>query len=694
MVPHTISFGRFQLRPPQRQLLADQAPVPLGSRALDVLIALVERRDRVVTKRELLDLAWPGLVVEENNLSVQVSALRKVLGSDTIGTIAGHGYRFTASITDTTQRSDAARTTPPNRIVRRLLAVASAEIVDWERLLARDESAVLDAWKRLRGEIIEPGVRALGGMVIEIAAPTLTVAFPSAADAVSWSFEFEQHITYLRDLDTRPPFRARIGITLEDTVWEDDRPIHAGTDTAAFIRQQAAPDQIVVVEVLKSMLPTRLGTQCYPFAAITRPNSDTVEQLYEILKPSEASTLQTARHRNRWQNEPRIAVLPFSTEGVESYFGDGVTEEIISSLARNRSLFVVARTSTLRYRSDAPDTARVAAELDVRYVLVGSVRRRASRLRIVAELVDSVGDRVIWSERFDGEGEELFAFQDQIAGRISAAVDRPVKDAELKRLRERPTNSFDAYDLVLRGIANMYSNEEAEFNQAKAYLDRAIDLDPTYAQAFAHLAWWHNVRFGEWPNRDREFDVRAATTAADRAVELDPRDAWILSIAGHTQSFLRRRFKVALDLFDQALTLNPTCAVAWSRSATTLCYVGRASEALDRVKNAMRLSPFDQQAFSFCTTNGMANIVIDQFDEAIAWLTKALRLNPRYRAADRLLIAALALNGSQDEASERASEFMARDPTFSVAAFCVWYPLQQPHLAKLVDGMIKAGLPR
>jgi tetratricopeptide (TPR) repeat protein len=370
-----------------------------------------------------------------------------------------------------------------------------------------------------------------------------------------------------------------------------------------------------------------------------------------------------------------------------------MTEEIITALSSNRSLLVIARNSTLRYRNSEAAPGEIAAELGVRYLLVGSVRRLERRLRINAELVDAAPGRIIWAERYDGADEDLFSFQVRIASSIAAAIDPRVREAEIARVIGRPTESLSAYDCVLRGLSIVFTFRDEDFEAAGRLLRRAIELDPNYAQAHAQLAWWHNLRFGEGRSPHSSEDARCAQQLSLRALEIDPRDAHSLSVAGHIQSFMKRKFTVAMDMFDQALSLNPSCAVAWARSATTLVYLGRGEEALERVRNAMRLSPFDAYSFSAFTTNGNACITLGRYDEAAAWLAKARRQNPRYRAAWRLLIAALALAGESYEARSLAEEFLHVEPSFRVSIFGSWYPLREPYLSRLLEGMRLGGLP-
>ena len=706
-----INFGRVELRPAERVLRVDGAAVALGARAFDLLLALVERRDRVVSKNELLDLAWPGLVVEENNLSVQVSALRKVLGPAAIATVTGRGYRLALA----GGAADAAPAPPavaalPQRIVRRLAVVAHADVLGWQRLVARDAAAAVIAWRAARTELIEPTVPAFGGRLIELTPERVLLEFASVVDALDWALGLQRRLAERRAAEPHNALRMRIGLCVDDVIADDGKLVGDGVNLAAEVHQAAGHDDVLITQSVRDFAQHKLAARFEPLGERVLRQTGQPTLLYRVLPPAEpgpggaGSAGQPAplRHAQpQWERQPSLAVLPLLTEGPQAdlYFGDGMTEEIIATLSLNRALLVIAHNSTLRYRdrSRAADLGEIAAELGVRYLLTGTVRRAGQRLRIGVELMHALSSRVIWQERYDGEDGDVFAFQARIAAAIAAAIDPQVEQAEIARVvastRGQPTESFSAYDCVLRGMAGLYQFEDGGFDAAGLAFQRAIALDAGYAQAHAHLAWWYSLCIGEGRSSAIGDDAQAAYAHAMRAVQLDPRDAWALSVAGHLLSFLKKRFVPALELFDQALALNPSCAAAWARSATTLVYLGRADEALERVRNAMRLSPFDKHTFSFFTTCGNARLVAGRPDEAVAWLGKALRLNPRYNAARRLQVAALVLAGELAEARELAQEYLAADPTFSVAQFGAWYPLQPPHLARLLDALRRAGLP-
>lgn len=690
VVVTNFRFAPFEVRTAERVLLANGAVCQIGSRAFDVLLALLERRDRVVTKNELLDLAWPGLVVEENNLSVQISTLRKVLGAHAIATVTGRGYRFTLPCEPTTTTSAAAA---QPEMERRIVAIACAEVVDWHVLLGSDSESAVQAWRNIRASVVESQVPRFGGEPIEITAERLLIRFDSAVDAIGWALDLQERLVHARHRSASPPLHMRVGVVVEDAILDGGKLVGDVVNLAERLVRVAGRDEVVVTDVARDFANNRLPVTFESLGEEQPSSFGRSVQIHRVVPEVRRPMPVAASPHLMWDRLPTIAVLPFDSGPTETdtYFGDGITEEIITGLSMNRSLFVIARDSALRFRGAGASTA-AAAELGVRYILVGSVRRLPPRLKINVELIDTGVNRVIWADGFEGSDDDLFTFQSQIAARITAAIDPSIREAEIQRVRSRPTNVFGAYDCVLRGISVQFG-EEQDFEHAGECFRRAIEIDPRYAQAHSHLARWHSLRVGEGRSNTPDEDRSMADRLSLRAIELDPRDAWVLATAGHIQSFLHKRFAAALDMFDQALRLNPNSVTAWSRSGTTLAYVGRGEEALERVRNAIRLSPFDHQTFSFCTTNGIASIVNGRYDEAVSWLSRALRLSPRYRAASRLLIAALSLAGELTEARERAREFLLAEPTFNVARFGEWYPLQSPHLDRVLDGLRMAQLP-
>jgi TolB-like protein/Tfp pilus assembly protein PilF len=583
-------------------------------------------------------------------------------------------------------------------IVRRLAAVAFADVAGWSRLVEQDDVGTLRAWKALRADLLEPKLREHGGRILDIAGDAVFVEFPSAVGAVAWADDVQRGIASAGDESAGPTLSVRIGINVEDVIDDQGTLIGDGVNIASRIHQLAAPGEIVVTGTVREYVWNKLPLAFVDLGERELKNISRPIRVFRVAHAGGGSAGPVrAQPHLAWTRRPSIAVLPFQTLGAapdETYFGEGITEDIIGALSRSRALYVIARNSTLRYRNHDRDRREIAAELGVRYVLEGSVRRQATRLRISTELIDAATNRAVWAEKFDGANDEIFEFQDRIASSIVATIEPRLYEVEAARVREKPTESLDAYDCVLRALSEIYSFASREFEAAGAYLRRAVELDPAYAQAHAYLAWWYNLRAGEGRSDDPTHDRAAALAESTRAVELDPNDAFSLAVAAHIQAFLAKRPEAALDMFDRALQLNENSAFAWGISASTYCFLGRPEEALERLRSAGRLSPFDPLNFWFWTVVGLAEFVAGRYDQAIGWLRKAQRANARFVACHRTLTASLALSGDLDGAREAAAHLLEVEPRFRVSAFTSWYPLRRPDdLERFGRGLRLAGLP-
>jgi adenylate cyclase len=596
-----------------------------------------------------------------------------------------------------TELTQEARPASPSTIDRRLVAVAFADVAGFSRLMALDDVETVRRWKAVRTEIMEPHMNRHGGRVADVAGDGVLAEFPSVVNAVRWACDVQRTLHgEPRDND---PFalHLRIGINVEDAIDDDGILSGDGVNIASRIHQAAEPDQIVVTATVRDFVANRLPVVFHDLGTPPLKNINRLIRVFIVEWVEGEKSKLIVQPYLQWSSKPTVAVLPFRTIGGsedDSYFGDGITDEIITGLSQSRGLYVIARSSTLRYRDRAKDLRQIAGELDVRYVLDGSVHRQGTRLRIKCELMDLVANRPIWSERFDGSSEDLFEFQDSITASILGRLEPRVRAVEAAHVRDHPTESLDAYHCVLKALALLYLFTPESYQAAGELLERAIALDPSYPQAYAYLAWWLNFRIGEGWSQNPEADRARALTVSQRAIELDNEDPFILTVGGHILSFLQRKPLEAIELFDQALALNQNSAFAWGVSALTLAYLGRADEALGRLQNVWRLNPFDPLNFYFWIIAGIAEFVAGRYDEAIAWLRKCRRGSPRFIACLRMLAASLALSGNDVEAQAVARELMTIEPSFRVSTFIAWYPLQpKEDLARLEAGLRAAGLP-
>lgn len=583
-------------------------------------------------------------------------------------------------------------------IVRRLAAVAFADVVGYSQLVGQDDVGTLLDWKELRSTLIEPKIEEHHGKTLRIIGDGMLIEFGSAVDAVRCAQEIQRGIAQL-EADGHTPLRMRIGINVEDVI-VDDGDLHGdGVNIAARIHQLASPGEVVVTAAVREYVWNKLGVKFTDLGERDLKNIAHPVRVYRLEPPIPDTPAPHARPQPylSWTRRPSIAVLPFrnlSGNPDEAYFGEGITEDIIGGLSRSRSFFVIARHSTLPYRDRGADAHEIAAELGVRYILDGSVRRQDARLRITTELIDAGQNRTIWAERYDGSNAEIFDFQDRIATGIVAAMGTHVLEAEKERVRAKPTESLDAYDCVLRALALFYSFDDADFLQAGTFLDRAIELDHAYAQAHAYKAWWLNLLIGESRSKDVARNLPRAEVSAQRAVECDPHDAFVLAVAAHVRSFISGQPESALEMFERSLHEDDNSAFAWGMSAATCSYLGRPEDALERLRNVWRLSPFDPLNFVFHTNAGIAEFVAGRYEESIAWLQRARRENPKFFACWRTLAAVYGLAGKTDFARDIGREMLAIDPSFRVLEFAARYPLRRPDdRERYIAGLRMAGLP-
>ena len=588
--------------------------------------------------------------------------------------------------------------TPGRSIQRRLAAVAFADVADFSKLMESDDAQTILKWKALRENLLEPKIAEHGGHLLQVMGDGLFIEFDSVVSAVRWAHDVQRAIAQPSDERDRQSLSMRIGINVEDVIVDGDKRHGDGVNIAARIQQLASPGEVVMTAAVRDYVWNKLGVELTDLGERQLKNISRPVRIYRLERESTVGApRRLVQPHLSWNNRPSIAVMPFKNLGGdprEEYFGEGITEDIIGALAHNRSLLVIARHSTLPYRDRRVDTRQIASELGVRYVLDGSVRRQVEKLRIAVDLIDAGQNRTIWAERYDGAVDELFEFQDRIAANVVATIEPRVYEVEAERVRSKPTDSLDAYDCVLRAFPQLYTSDERLFMAAGGFLDRAIELDPAYAQAWAHKAWWYILLVGEWRSRATEQDFTKALVTAQRALQLDPTDAFVLAVAAHTEAFLANRPENALEMFERSLQLNKNSAFVWGISAITCCYLGQPDEALDRLRNSWRLSPFDPLKFFFWGVAGFAELIAGRYSESLVWLTKALRDNPGHVAAHRNLAACLGQMGRIEEAKVAAAELLAREPSFRISVFESKYPLRRPDdRERLLSGLRAAGLP-
>jgi TolB-like protein len=396
-------------------------------------------------------------------------------------------------------------------------------------------------------------------------------------------------------------------------------------------------------------------------------------------------------------DRPSIAVLPFtnmSGDPEQNYFADGMAEEIIMALSRCNWLFVIARNSSFMYRGQTVDIREVGRELGVRYVLEGSVRRGGVRLRITGQLIDAISGAHIWADRFDGEMSDVFDLQDRITENVVAAIEPKLQLAEIERLKRKPAESLDAYDLLLRAQALEYEFTQESLTAALHHLKDALALDPDYAAAMALAAYCHAERRVQGWMQDPAREVQEGLHLATRALELGGDDGNVLWMTAWAVRQLAMDGPRSRELASRSLLLNPNSAIAVAIAGWTEVAADNAPKGLELFRRAQRLSPRDPKGWFFAAGVAHGHYLEGNLEEAALWARKALVQKPQFAIAQRYLAASLAKLGQREQASQVMADILKNEPqlTLRLLRSRLMF-LHESGWEKFSDGLRLAGLP-
>ena len=429
-------------------------------------------------------------------------------------------------------------------IERRLVAILMADVAGYSRLIGIDDEGTLAQLNAHHAELIAPKIKEHRGRIVRTTGDGLLVLFVSAVDALRCAVEIQRAMA-LRNAqipsDRRIDFR--MGVNVGDIV--EGASIHGdGINVAARLEALAEPGGICVSSRVQEDAGGSLGRLGVAFESIGQHQLKNIQHSVHIYRVQLDQAATRARPSLPIPDKPSIAVLPFqnmSGDPEQEYFADGMVEDIITGLSRFRSLFVIARNSSFTYKGRAVDVKQVGRELGVRYLLEGSVRKSANRIRIAGQLIDASSGTHLWADRFEGAIENVFELQDQVTASVVGAIAPRLEQAEIERARRKPTESLDAYDLLLRGLANVYKWTREGNEEALRLFYRAIELDPDFSAAYAAAADCFSRRRGFGWLIDREQEVAEARRLARRAVHLGKDDATVLCDAGLRARLCRRR---------------------------------------------------------------------------------------------------------------------------------------------------------
>ena len=609
------------------------------------------------------------------------------------------------------------------RTERRIAAILAADVVGYSALMEQDEDQTLARLKAHRQELVEPLIAEYQGHVVKLMGDGLLAEFTSVVDAVRCAVLIQKGMAEREAKVTGSErIRLRIGINLGDVIREADGDLYGdGVNVAARLEQLSEPGGVMISGTAYDQLHGKLDVTL-DFAGEQRvKNIERLVRAYRVRMGSRKARrarpwLRTAWWRSAaaamllmlltagaawwlWPQQarsttPAIAVLPFDNLGGDPATGrlaDGITEDTITDLARFRGLDVIARNSTQVYKGKAVDVRQVGRDLNVGYVLEGSVQREADRVRVTAQLIDTRNGAHLWSERWDRPAQDVFAVQtelaeavaDRIGGYYSGAL---VTAGQEAAKRKRP-DDLTAYELYLLGMEAKHRETREGLEQAITLLRRSLAIDPGFARAWTGL-YWATYSLSGLVEETPEV-VRARQDMARRAVELDPEDSEarvaLATVYADTGDLAHAEAE-----FDKALRLSPNSADLLSIYADWASSFGKPEAGIDAVRRAMRLNP-NPPLWAYCNF-GNAYFMAGQYEDALKMQEHVpreayLRKDHVYRAAT------LAALGRREEASAAVAETLARFPRVTVEWAAWWFGLHPADHDRLVETMRKAGFP-
>jgi TolB-like protein len=576
---------------------------------------------------------------------------------------------------------------------RRLAAILAADVVGYSRLMERDEAGTFQRLRQRRMELLEPAIAGHRGRVFKLMGDGVLAEFGSAVDAVECAAAIQRTMEEAnRGSTDEPRIEWRIGVHVGEVILEGEDRHGEAVNIAARLQEVAEPSGICV-----SQRVADLARQKVQLGFELRGE----ERLKNIAEPVAVYSVRldgaAVRSAPPLPDKPSVAVLPFqnlSNDPEQDYFADGVVEEITMALSRLRWLFVIARNSSFTYKGRPTEVKQIGRELGVRYVLEGSVRKAGGRVRIAGQLIEVASGAHLWADRFDGSVEDIFELQDQVTARVVGAIAPRLEKAEIERAKRKPTESLGAYDYYLRGMAGLHLWTKAGNEEALAMFGRAIELDRSFAAAYAMAARCYAQRRGRGWVLDPEREAAEAQRLARRAAELGGEDAVALATAGFVLAYIASDLDDGVALIDRALQLNPNLAVGWLYSGFVRVWRGEPEIALDHLRRAMRLSPQDPQLVQMQTATAYAYFGAGQHEEALRWAEKAFAEHPGHLPANVILAASSALVGRNDVTSKAMARLRELDPALRLSNLKHLLPVRRPEdLNSLMEGLSKAGLP-
>jgi adenylate cyclase len=580
---------------------------------------------------------------------------------------------------------------------RKLAAILVADIAGYSQLMGADEEGTLARLKVLRSELIDPKNKQHHGRVVKTTGDGILIEFLSVVDALRCAIEIQQAMVERNtDVPEEKRIEFRVGVNLGDVIIEGRDLYGDGVNIAARLETLAEPGGICISRTVLTHARDKVPFDVEDAGEQTLKNIARPVHVYHIIvdpsrRPHRAKPELPAL---ALPDKPSVAVLPFtnmSGDAEQEFVSDGIAEDVITALSHYPSLFVIARNSSFTYKGRAIDVKQVGRELGVRYVLEGSVRKAANRIRVTAQLVEAATGNHVWAERYDRDLADIFAVQDELTEALTTAMAPAIADAELKRAMRKPPGSLDAWAAYQRGLWHLSKATPDDDATAQDFFRQAIDLDPNFGGGYSALALTQLQTAAIYQSLDLATAQRSAETLARRAVALDGADAEARSCLGWALQ-ARGEADGALAEIERALAMSPNLAIAHGHRGPTLIFAGRPKEGLAALQTCIRLDPRDPYLAVRLLHVTCGHYFCSDYEASIEAAKRLIRTYPDFPMVYRWSAAALGQLGRTAEAREELEKAIARAPTafdMYVRKRAPWFrPQDHDHL---VEGLRKAG---